>query len=94
MCGNFLKKRRAQRLGVYCGIMKKKKKGGNDKSVILNIAQRNTEQTEIEQISIEKMTFNKNTRSKRHSNYSVFVKSRVAARGGLMGSGGWILAPA
>ena len=33
--GDFLKQMRAQRLGVYCGIMKK-----SDKNVVQNMAQR------------------------------------------------------
>ena len=51
---DFVKNRRAQRLGVYQGFMNK-----CDKHCIESMAQRKAEKTENEQISIEKMTFKK-----------------------------------
>ena len=49
MRGDVLKHRRAQRLGIYYGIMKT-----SDKNVVYKIAQRKTEQTEHEPICIDK----------------------------------------
>ena len=51
MWGKFLKSRRAQRLGVYRGVMNK-----CDASCEENMAQRKAQKTEHEPISIEKTT--------------------------------------
>ena len=52
--GEFLKNRRAQRLGVYCGIMNKL-----DTNCIKNIAQRKADKMGNEPISIDKNNFTK-----------------------------------
>ena len=72
-CG-FLKNRRAQRLNVYCGIMK-----NGDSNVRQNVAHIKNKKREWVNLESKNDLLETNT-SQLQSNYYGFVKSRVAAR--------------